>query len=78
MSSGPGNTVHLAGLSDDVEIHRDEVAGLTGLSSPQDGARALRDLGAHAVIVKMDADGCFGVSDEGEFSLPAIPGDVVD
>ena len=26
----------------------------------------------------MDADGCFGVSAEGEFALPAIPGDVVD
>ena len=58
--------------------NRDEVARLTGRSSPQDGARALRDLGAHAVIVKMDADGCFGVSADGEFSLPAIPGDVVD
>jgi sugar/nucleoside kinase (ribokinase family) len=58
--------------------NRDEVARLTGLSSPQDGARALRDLGAGAVIVKMDADGCFGVGPDGEFSLPAIPGDVVD
>ncbi len=58
--------------------NRDEVARLTGLSSPRDGARALLDLGARAVIVKMDADGCLGVTAEGEFALPAIPGDVVD
>lgn len=58
--------------------NRDEVARLTGRSSPEDGARALRDLGARAVIVKLDADGCFGVGEDGEFSLPAIPGPVVD
>jgi sugar/nucleoside kinase (ribokinase family) len=58
--------------------NRGEVELLTGLSSPYDGARAILELGPGAVIVKMDADGCFGVTAEGEFSLPAIPGNVVD
>ncbi|MGY2083747.1 carbohydrate kinase family protein [Blastococcus sp. SYSU DS0539] len=58
--------------------NRDEVALLTGVSSPYDGARAILDLGPRAVLVKLDAEGCFGVTAEGEFSLPAIPGPIVD
>ncbi len=58
--------------------NRAEVALLTGLSSPHDGARAILELGPRAVIVKMDAEGCLGVTAEAEFSLPAIPGKIVD
>jgi sugar/nucleoside kinase (ribokinase family) len=58
--------------------NRAEVALLTGLPSPLEGARAILELGPRAVIVKMDADGCIGVTPDGEFALPAIPGVVVD
>lgn len=58
--------------------NRAEVALLTGLDSPHEGARALLDLGPRAVIVKMDEDGCYGLSQTTEFSIPAIPGKVVD
>lgn len=58
--------------------NRAEVALLTGLHSPYDGARAILELGPGAVIVKMDAEGCIGVTPDREFALPAIPGDVVD
>jgi sugar/nucleoside kinase (ribokinase family) len=58
--------------------NRGEVELLTGLRSPEDGARALHALGPRSVIVKLDADGCFGVGPEGEFHIPAFDVPVVD
>jgi sugar/nucleoside kinase (ribokinase family) len=57
--------------------NRAEVERLTG-REVRDGARALRAEGAGAVIVKLDEEGCFGVSDVGEFALPTFQVDVVD
>jgi sugar/nucleoside kinase (ribokinase family) len=58
--------------------NRGEATQLTGLSSPYDAADAMLALGPRAVIVKLDEDGCYVVTAEGSFTLPVIPGPVVD
>lgn len=58
--------------------NQDELRQLTGCSDVVAGARLLRDHGAAAVVVKMDAEGCYAVSDNGEFTVAALDVDVVD
>jgi sugar/nucleoside kinase (ribokinase family) len=58
--------------------NRGEVELLTGRRSPVEGARQLRALGPQSVIVKLDADGCFGTGPDGEFQIPAFDVPVVD
>ena len=58
--------------------NRDEALTLTQRDNVMDAARVLRERGADAVIVKMDADGCIGVTQDGSFALPSIEVDVVD
>ncbi|MDE0232888.1 MAG: carbohydrate kinase family protein [bacterium] len=49
-----------------------EATAITGRSSPEDSARALRGLGAEAVAVTMGADGCVVLDDSGLVRIPAI------
>lgn len=58
--------------------NRAEALTLTGRSDPREAARALRDEGAGAVIVKLDDEGCFGTGPDGEFTHPTFAVDVVD
>ncbi len=56
-----------------------EAQQLTGLEQPQDVARALLDGGAGVVALKMGADGCLVMTQEGEkFLVPAFKVQVVD
>ena len=49
-----------------------EATAITGRSSPEEAARALRGLGAEAVAVTMGADGCVVLDDSGLVRIPAI------
>lgn len=49
-----------------------EATAITGRSSPEDAARALRSLGAKAVAVTMGGDGCLVLDDSGPMRVPAI------
>ena len=49
-----------------------EATAITGRTSPEGAARALRSLGAKAVVVTMGADGCLVLDDSGAVHIPAI------
>ena len=49
-----------------------EATAITGRSSPEEAARALRGLGARTVVVTMGADGCLVLDDGGPVRIPAI------
>ena len=49
-----------------------EATAITGRSSPEGAARALRSLGAKAVAVTMGGDGCLVLDDSGPVHIPAI------
>ncbi|MDE0233978.1 MAG: carbohydrate kinase family protein [bacterium] len=49
-----------------------EATSITGRSSPEEAARALRGLGAEAVVVTMGGDGCVVLDDNGPVRIPAI------
>lgn len=49
-----------------------EATSITGRSSPEQAARALRGLGARAVMVTMGGDGCVVLDDNGPVRIPAI------
>lgn len=49
-----------------------EATAITGRSSPKEAARALRGLGARAVVVTMGGDGCVVFDDNGPVRIPAI------
>jgi len=56
-----------------------EAQEITGLGDPADAARALIDHGVSTVGIKMGADGCLVMTDEGQvIRLPAFQVDVVD
>jgi sugar/nucleoside kinase (ribokinase family) len=55
-----------------------EARHLTGKADPASAARALRDRGARAVVVKLGADGCRVVGDGLDLCVPAEPVDPVD
>lgn len=56
-----------------------ETEALVGTSEPVDAARAVRALGADAVVVTRGADGCTVVDDAGAWEVPAVrPATVVD
>lgn len=56
-----------------------EARALTGLREPEDVARAMLDLGAGNVALKMGADGCLVMTSAGEsLRAPAFEVDVVD
>jgi sugar/nucleoside kinase (ribokinase family) len=54
--------------------NRDEARMLTGFGEPESAARALRDAGAAAVVLKLGAEGCF--LDAGDLALRAPPYEV--
>jgi sugar/nucleoside kinase (ribokinase family) len=56
----------------------DELAQITGIADPRDGARHLLELGAKTVVVTCGAKGAIVVGGEGEFEVPAIESEVVD
>ncbi|WP_417554563.1 sugar kinase [Microbacterium sp.] len=56
----------------------DEGEIVTGLSSAQEQATALRELGATCAVIKLGADGAYAVDASGALSRPAVPVDVVD
>lgn len=58
--------------------NRAEATALTEQSDVFEAARALRELGAKAVIITCDADGCVISDSQGERSLPAFVAPVVD
>lgn len=49
-----------------------EARGITGCSEPADAARALREIGARAVAVKVGADGCHVSSAEFQGHVPGV------
>lgn len=51
-----------------VKPNREELAALTGLDDPTAGARALLDLGAHAVACSLGADGALLVTPDGTWT----------
>jgi sugar/nucleoside kinase (ribokinase family) len=56
-----------------------EAQEITGLDDPEDVARSLLDRGVSTVGIKMGADGCLVMTDEGQIiRLPAYQVDVVD
>ena len=56
-----------------------EAQAMTGLQEPLEAARALLDLGAQVVGLKMGADGCLVISRDGEvIRLPAYQVEAVD
>ena len=56
-----------------------EAQEITGLDDPEDVARALLDRGVSTVGIKMGADGCLVMTNEGQvIRLPAFQVDVVD
>lgn len=58
--------------------NRAEALAVTELGDVTVAARRLRELGAKAVIVTCDSDGCLIADADGERSVPAMPGPVVD
>ncbi len=55
-----------------------EAQRITGLSDPALAARELRRRGAHAVVVKLGADGCWLDSARHTQSIPVLPANVID
>lgn len=55
-----------------------EAVELTGRSSPQDAARALRDAGVKTVCLKMGEQGCYVLSQDAEFTQPVFKVTPVD
>lgn len=55
-----------------------EAAYYSGEDSFPRMAAVFRDMGIRNVVIKAGADGCFASGEEGEFSLPAVPVNVVD
>jgi len=49
-----------------------EATAITGRSSPEEAARALRSLGAKTVVVTMGANGCLVLDEGGPVRIPAI------
>lgn len=49
-----------------------EAIATTGLPSPEEASRALRSLGAKAVVVTMGADGCLLNDESGVIHIPAV------
>lgn len=56
----------------------DELAQITGLADPAEGARAIRALGCKTVVVTRGAAGALVVGPDGEFEVPALESEVVD
>jgi len=55
-----------------------EAIRLTGESDPAKAAELLQERGAHSVIIKLGADGCYALSDEFSGVVPAFEVEVVD
>ena len=49
-----------------------EATAITGRTSPEEAARALRSLGAKTVVVTMGANGCLVLDESGPVRIPAI------
>jgi len=68
----------LVAQCDIVKISDDELAPLTGVTDPEEGARKLRALGPPLVIVTLGARGCYVDHPSGREWLPGERVDVVD
>ena len=55
-----------------------QALGLTGTTDPEQAARRFRELGCETVVIKMGANGCLVLSEDGCVRLPAYPTTVVD
>jgi fructokinase len=68
----------LVAQCDIVKISDDELAPLTGVTDPEEGARKLRALGAALVVVTLGARGCYVEHATGHDWLPGERVEVVD
>lgn len=73
----------LPGLVDVLSPNEPETEALTGiavrnLETAREAAQALREMGAHEVILKLGRDGAWWSGPEGEAHFPAFPVDPVD
>lgn len=59
-------------------VNEDEARELTGLRGPAAAARALRDLGAQEVVVKLGERGCFASTAEGDFYSEGLKVNAID
>ena len=59
-------------------VNEDEARELTGGRDPMEAARALKELGARTVVVKLGAEGCVVVRDEDIIGSPGFKAAVVD
>jgi fructokinase len=68
----------LVAQCDIVKISDDELAPLTGVTDPEEGARKLRALGPALVVVTLGARGCYVEHPSGHDWLPGERVEVVD
>lgn len=63
---------------DQILLNHEEAKRLTGETRLDDAAKILLETGLQIVIIKRGADGVFALTQDGKFSVPAYPVNVMD